>query len=178
VSLLVDLYGLYNLLQNRGNYLTFNIFILLETLSLYIYFYQILFQKYIKRIIIGLLVFFIAYWSLKFIKSGQTLALYSCLKVENISILILAIYFYYEQIIKINSVFIYREPRFWVVSAYLIYLAGTFFLLLYLPFFSPQDRLKFYGVLNSIFIIIRTILLSIAMFMKTNHPIRQKFKLT
>lgn len=66
----------------------------------------------------------------------------------------------------INSVFIYAEAIFWVVTAYFIYFSGTFFLYLYIPTLTQNDQKTYYDILNSIFTIVRTALLSIAIFIK------------
>jgi hypothetical protein len=180
-NLASDLYGVYSIFShvNRGqNFVSFNIFILVETLCLYFYFYQILFSRSIRKAILFTGIVFLLYWLFRFIGIGAQVYLYNSATFEYISVLILAIYFYYSQIIKVDAVFIYRQPKFWVISAYLIYIAGTFFLLLYLPTLDVTVRQEYYNILNSLFTIIRTILLSIAMFMKTEHLSRQKFKLT
>jgi len=63
--------------------------------------------------------------------------------------------------------FIYSETMFWVVSAYFIYCAGTFFLFLYVGFLPKNEQESSY-TLNSLLTITRTILLSIALI--TNDP--------
>ncbi|WP_026260111.1 hypothetical protein [Segetibacter koreensis] len=81
------------------------------------------------------------------------------------TILALIIYYYYEQIIIINSAFIYAEATFWIVTAYFIYIAGTFFLYLYMPSLNNAEQEQYY-VLNYIFTIIRTLLICVALFVK------------
>jgi hypothetical protein len=121
--------------------------------------------------------FFVIYWGFEFITKGRHDFLDACTTVENISFLALALYYYYEQVIKASSPLVYQEPRFWVVTAYLIFIAGTFFLFLYIPSLHRGEELKYY-VLNYVFLIIRTVFLSIAMFMKHNNLPKQKFTLT
>ncbi len=82
--------------------------------------------------------------------------------IENILILSAVIYFYYEQILKVSVLNIFSQPQFWVVTAYFIYFAGTFFLILYISSLNHKEQGQYY-VMNYIFTIIRTILLSIAM---------------
>jgi hypothetical protein len=177
-SIVNNSYSLYLRGHNQRNPVGFNVYTLVETISLYTFFYLAFPYKKVKTVILFLASFFIAFWSYRFIKTDKGAFLDSCAILEYVSILILAVYYFYDSIIKRNSIFIYRQARFWIISAYLIYIAGTFFLLLYLPSMGEEDRQKYYDILNSLFTIIRTILLSIAMFMKTNNPTRQKFKLT
>lgn len=155
----------------------YNVGILFEAVSIYCFFYLIIFNNFVKKSLLIIIFFFVVSWLFKFIKQGSGVFLYNSVTIENISILLLALYYYYEQIIKASPAYIYIEPRFWIVSAYLVYIAGTFFLLLYIPSLNTKDQLKYY-VLNYVFVIIRTILLCVAMFMKNNDPGKQKFKLT
>jgi hypothetical protein len=171
------LFSLYLETRNRLNEIYFNINILIEGVFLFIFFYLIQQHARIKKIILVAMSLFITYWVFRFTKALPRTPLFSCIIFEDFFILILAIYYFYFNIVKINSIFVYRQPIFWVVSAYLIYVAGTFFLALYYPHLSLNER-YLYNLLNSMFIIVRTILLSIAMFMKTYNPRRQKFKLT
>ncbi len=168
-----DLYALYLLYQHKVNYLTYNLFILVEGVFIGIFFYQILDAKLIKRILLVTGIGFTIYSLYKFFSIGDQVYLNSCLTIENISILAFAVYYYYEQIIKINTTFIFNQPRFWIVTAYLISIAGTFFLSLYLPTFNNEDQEKYY-VLNYIFVILRTILISFAMLMKTEGTTTRK----
>lgn len=176
INFISDGYGLYSLYLASPNYLTFNIYLLFETVCLSIFYYQVVAESIVKKAIALIISVFVVFWLYSFIRSGFDQFLYSCAAFENIFILVFALYYYYEQIIKINSAFIYMQPRFWIVSAYLVYIAGTFFLLLYIPSLNSKEQVKYY-ILNYVFVIIRTILLCIAMFMKDKSE-NQGLKLT
>lgn len=171
-----DLYGLYTISQHKDNFLTYNLLVLVEGVSLGIFFYEILYKKLMKQLLLVIGFGYISYWLYKFFSIGERYYINKCVTIESICILAFALYYYYEQVIKINTTYIYSQPRFWIVTAYLIYIAGIFFLLLYLPSFSFQDRQKYY-VLNYAFVILRTILLSLAMLMKAQHPPTKNNKL-
>ena len=175
-GLLCDIQGLYYLKQHKENFRTYNLFILIEGVFLGFFFYQILYNKLIKQFLFVIGVGFISYWLYTFFTIGNRDYVNTCVTIENVCILAFAIYYYYEQIIRLNTTFIYNQPRFWVVTAYLIYIAGTFFLLLYLPIFSSKDQEKYY-VLNYVFIIIRSLFLSLAIFMKNDLPTIKSNKL-
>lgn len=177
ITLLTDVYALYTIANNRNNVFSFNINVLAETLFLFAFFYLNLGNKSVKRILFFISCFFLVFWLLRFIKEGQHTFLYSCAILENTSVLFLALYYYFEKIAIVNFAYIYIDKKFWIVTAYFVYIAGTFFLLLYIPTVKFEEQLKYY-VLNYIFVIVRTILLSIAMFMKNNNAQGQKFKLT
>ena len=56
-------------------------------------------------------------------------------------------------------------------------ISGTFVLFLYIPSLSSPEFLRKYFSVNSVFIILRSILLAITFAMKNNLPINKKFKL-
>lgn len=174
INFLSDLYGLYTDTHNQKNYISYNLYILIETFSLYIFFYQIILSGAVKKTILLTIISFFIFWLYQFIRFGQQRFLDECITVENISLLAFCLYYYIEKIIKIDTAYIYTEKSFWIVTAYLIFISGTFFLLLYIPGLKGQEWQKYY-VLNYVFVIIRTILLSIAMFMKNNDSPKQKF---
>ncbi len=166
LTFMIDLYGLYAIWKQINNCLTYNVNLAIEAVCLYIFFYQIFKSRPLKKVILFTGVFYVLYWSYKFISvGGSSKILNTCETVLNISVFAFAIYYFYEHVIKINAISVFSQPTFWVVTAYLIYIAGTFFLLLYLPSLTKYDQEKYY-VLNYVFIVIRTILLSIAMFMQ------------
>jgi len=165
LSFINDFYALYLMYRHRSNFLFYNIYLLAETLLLYYFFSIIMKSFFVKRIILLLSVLYTILWLYSFFKFGNTSYYSSCINFENITVLGLAICYYYEQIIIINSAFIYAEAIFWIVTAFFIYIAGTFFLFLYISSLNLPEQGKYY-VLTYIFTIIRTILLSIAIFIK------------
>lgn len=173
-NFITDIYSLYKLFKLDTNFVVFNIYLLIETFCLFLFYRNIIEEKKVKKVLSFIISAFVIFWVYAFANLGQKQFLYNCAAFENIFILAFAIYYYYDQIIKVNSPFIYMQTRFWVVSAYLVYIAGTFFLLLYIPSLNSKDQVRFY-ILNYVFVIIRTILISIAMFMKDNSE-KTKFK--
>lgn len=167
INFATDLYGVYRLKQMQPNFLSFNIYIFIETAFLYAFYRNILSQSFVKPILSAVISFFVAFWLFEFIKVGQKDFLYYCVTYENIFIILFAIYFYYEKIFLLNDAFIYTDVKFWIVSAFFVNAAGTFFLLLYIPTLHSGEQEAYY-ILNYIFIIIRTILLCIAMLMRNN----------
>ncbi len=177
LSFISDLYGIYAILQQKGNFIFYNTFILIETLSLYYFFSTIIKSTFIKKIIFFLEAAFTFIWLWLLLKNGKNVYFTNCLNIENISVLALIIYYYYEQVIVLNNPSGF-PARFWVVTAYFIYIAGTFFLFLYLPSLDTADQEKYYFI-NYLFTIIRTILLSIAMCINEKPPTpERKYVLT
>lgn len=166
LSFINDFYALYLLYyQHRSNFLFYNIYQLTETFLLYYFFYLIIKNAFVKKVILFLSIPYIILWLLSLLKFGDNSYFSSCTNFENITVLGLIIYYYYEQIIIINTAFIYAESTFWIVTAFFIYIAGIFFLFLYIPSLNLPENEKYY-VLTYIFTIIRTVLLCVAIFIK------------
>lgn len=167
LSFINDTYALYLLqYQHRSNFLFYNGYQLAETFLLYYFFYHIIKNAFLKKLIISLSIFYSVLWLFLLFKFGNTGFFTSCTNFENMTVLALIIYYYYEQIIIINSAFIYAEATFWIVTAFFIYIAGTFFLFLYLASLNLSEKEKYY-VLTYVFTIIRTVLLCVALFIKS-----------
>lgn len=166
VSFILNVYSLYlHYYEHRSNFLFYNLELLTETILLYYFFYLIIKNVLVRKIILFTGVLYIIVWILSLVKFGDRSFFSGCVNFENITVLGLIIYYYYEQIIILNSVFIYADPMFWIVTAFFIYIAGTFFLILYMPSFGLLEQGKYY-ILNYVFTIIRTILLSTAILIK------------
>lgn len=169
---LIDAYSVIQLLfLKQANFILNNTLLFFETLTLYFIFSKILLNNLVKKIIYTLAILFSLGWVVSFAYIRLHAYFDFCSNFENISILLLALYYYYEQVVSISTPFIYKEPYFWIVSAYFIYSAGVFFLFLYIPSLSIDESGKFYW-LNYVFTIIRSLLLSIAMFSK---PVKNTF---
>jgi hypothetical protein len=158
-------------------YILSHLFTLIETLFLFYFFKESINTRSATRTIIFLSLGFLSLWVLFLFKQGLKNNIEFSYGLECILIIGLSIFYFFEQIKKPDSLYIYSQPRFWVVSAYLIYTAGTFFLFLYQDDLSMEEQ-KRYFILNSVFLILKTFILSIAMLMKTNAIERKKFQLT
>lgn len=166
VSFINNVYALYlSYYQHRSNFLIYNIEQLIESVLLYYFFYLIIRNVFVRKAILFTGVLYVIIWVLYLIKFGSKSYFSGSTNFENMTVLALIIYFYIEKIIIVNSAFIYAEATFWIVTAFFIYIAGTFFLLLYMPSLDLPEQDKYY-VLNYIFMIVRTVLLCVAIFLK------------
>lgn len=87
--------------------------------------------------------------------------------IESISIILLCIYYLISQLKGTNTQFIYSTSNFWIIITFLIYLSGTFFLYIMAENMTIDRSFRIqYVVINSVFNIIKNILLSVAMLMK------------
>lgn len=169
IGSVTDSYSLYLFYNKKSNFLFFNVYLLIETITLYYFFSLVIHSSVFKKVLLLLSIFFTVFWVFSLIKFSNQSFFYYCINFENISILAIAVFYYYEQIIIINSAFIYAESVFWIVTAYFIYIAGTFFLYLYIPAFDSAEQKDYYDILNAIFTIIRTMLLCVAILLKPGY---------
>jgi len=89
--------------------------------------------------------------------------------IECIIIIVFCIYYLFYQIKGSNNLLIYSTFNFWVIITFLIYFSGTFFLYIFTEStFKDIHFQKLYFVINISFNILKNILLSVAMCMKTN----------
>jgi hypothetical protein len=87
--------------------------------------------------------------------------------VESIFIIIMSIYYLAVQIRGTNNLFVYSTSNFWVIITFLIYLSGTFFLYIMAENMIKDKAFQIqYIVINSVFNLLKNILLSVAMLMK------------
>ena len=86
----------------------------------------------------------------------------------------MCIYYFFDQLKLPNTFVIYSSVDFWVIIAFLVYLSGTFFLYIYAESMlaDPGFR-KQYIIINSVFNLLKNVLLSVAMIMKPVNPNNQ-----
>lgn len=135
ISLLLNLYNEYYLslpeevLGEKNNMFLFHIFTFLEGSILIIY-YRLFFES--KKIKILVLFFLVGFVSLCF----SDILLFGSLKVypsvprtgECILIILLSVFFFINLFNKSEVVELVNYPHFWMVSGYLLFFAGTFFM--------------------------------------------------
>ena len=178
LGIFTEVWFLYLHSIGKENYLAYNLYIVLETGFLLYYFTRIIDNATFKKIILVTYSTFFLVWLLLFIKAGNKSYLDQCVNVENIIIIILTIYFFFREIKSPESLFIYNHPKFWVVTAFFLYCAGTFFLFSYISFLPPDDQQLYLKIVNDTFLVLRILLLSIAMLIKVPEQTRKKFTLT
>ncbi len=87
--------------------------------------------------------------------------------VESIIILLLCIYYLALQIRGSQNLFVYSTSNFWIIITFFIYLSGTFFLYIMAENMIQSRAFQIqYNIINSVFNILKNILLSVAMLMK------------
>lgn len=165
--------------------ITLDIFTILALIILTYLFRTVLTVKMFRKAVLysaaGLIVYIITK-----IFISQSFVTFNSLNVAILAIIIIvwSIIFYYEQLTKPadgNQLFLYSSTSFWIVTAYLIYFAGNFFLFIYSQHKDIEKDLEFatqYSLINGVFVLIKNILLSVAMFVKAadNSKLTGKYR--
>jgi hypothetical protein len=149
----------------------FNLFYIpLEFLFIHSFFASILDTHLVKKISLIVLVLFISLW----IISSLFIPIDSFNSVLNgtecIIVILYSFVFFYSQIQKPDSVFVYLQPSFWGVVGFFLFFSGSFFVFLYKQS-SKQDEnfMNQYYYIHSIFFIIRNLLFTIAILIKPDR---------
>ena len=165
IGFFIDSLSNYQSSRYRTTYGLVNIFTLIETIWLMVFFQYIFKKKVLTIIIISSGILFFIFWLIMFIRHGNNKYMELLTAYEALAIIVLSVYYFYVQLKKSENSFLYLHHTFWIVSAYLIYTAGTFFLFLFQNSLTHEDQ-KNYFLLNSIFIIIKTALITVGMITK------------
>ncbi len=90
--------------------------------------------------------------------------------IESILIILMCIYYLFQQIRGVTNLQVYSTSNFWVIITFLIYISGTFFLYILTENMINDKAFRIqYIYINSFFNILKNVLLSIAMLMKPDE---------
>jgi hypothetical protein len=164
-------YYLFKVLGLRPFFI-YDIFAVVEFCLFSWFFYLIIYSLKIKRLILPLIIIFCLFsLSLYILLPDSTSFSSSIAGVENVLIISMCIYYFFDQLKQSGTFAIYSTINFWIIISFLIYLAGTFFLYIYSEsMINDKAFIKQYIIINSGFGILKNILLSIAMLMKPDKP--------
>lgn len=125
-------------------------------------------NKKFQKILAGLFVLFSSFIVVYFLMVPFDIVDSVPVGVETILVISLSVYILYEQV---NNSFdpVYNKPVFWVITALLIYLAGSFFIYLYANYVPYKELQKIWFV-TFIFTSIKSIFLTIAFWLEFKKP--------
>lgn len=91
---------------------------------------------------------------------------------QGVLVIILSILFFYEQIKRPETLFIYALPEFWYVTAVFIHAAGTFFIYIFAAFWlqnssNENDYMNIFGSLS----IFYNVIIAFAMYKQYKDPL-------
>ena len=158
-------------IQSPNAILLFSLFTIIEYTFFCYFIYLILQNNFLKKTVLFAWIAFLlfALTDFLFFSKGQEFDSITS-GIESIVIILLCIGYLTTQLRKSTTLLNYSTFDFWVVIAFLIYFAGTFFL--YIMTEGMRENVSFqlqYGIINSSFNILKNILLSVAMTMKLNN---------
>lgn len=178
LGFVADIYSMFLAKNQQPNFFVFNGFILIETLLLLFYFSIIIPTRPIKLTTIISSIAYTVFFIISYILiNGNRNYLDSIAAISNIIIIAFCVIYFFKLLNTIENIDFQSNPTFYIVCAYFLYCAGTFFLFLYINRL-PKSEQKTDYILNYFFLIPKSLLLCIAMFMKNNLPTRKKFQLT
>jgi hypothetical protein len=95
--------------------------------------------------------------------------------IESILIVAYSIFYLFDQMNKPQVIFIYQEPHFWFVVAFIICFSGTLFLFIQASYLTKEVRDNFWKI-SLISLIIKNILFAIAFSTKKGQNLQQQFE--
>lgn len=169
VSFINDSILLYldDLPDRRIIYILLSIFTILEYTVFTFFLYSIIEHKIFKTIVIYSSIGFYAFAIYYFLSSKGDSFDSLTASIESILIVMFCTFYLFDQLNKPQVVFIYQDPHFWFVVAFLVYLSGTLFLFIQASNLEKSVRDNFWKI-NLFSNIIKNILFAIAFSIKKN----------
>lgn len=164
-TLVLEFVAKYYHWQGKNNLFLFHLFTTGETIFLFLYFRATYEKIQVKRILETVLLLFLALsvWN---IVNREPLNVYPSTQryTECILMMVLSIYFFVELFQKSQVTNLIHYPHYWLVSGFLLYFAGTFFLNIVGEIAITTDKLGFsaydiHSVLNIFLNVIYTTVL-------------------
>ena len=156
-----------------------NIYILIEAYLIFYLFFILLNTSRVWKlaIIAGSLILTTNWVYFNFIQNGFYMLDDFNNGLATLFVIIYSIVFFFSQLKNTNNLFIYATPSFWIVSAILIYKAGTLFLFLYFNTLQQPEQANYYFI-NTIFNILKNILLAIGFILQPKTIYSRQSRLT
>lgn len=126
------------------------------------FFYRNIISKYLKKLIIIITISFILFCIIYAIYAPNLPIDSIPIGIETIIILGVSFGFFYEMMNDSKTIFIHTDYRFWIVLAFMIYLAGSFFIYIFANQI-PKAELPKYWMFTYVFYAIKNILFSLSM---------------
>ena len=158
--------------------ITLSLFTIIEYSLFALFLFIVIKSKYFKSIITTASVLFLLFATWFIFDIGAQKKFDSLpASIEAILIIVFSILFLFDQMNNPEVIMIYESHRFWVITAFLIYMAGGLFLWIYADSFTKEQK-NYYWNINHTINIVKNILISFAFVMKKTksniHPSLQK----
>lgn len=168
----------YYLQKVGSSYFVYSLyaFTIIEYSFLCYFFFLVCSNKSTRKVIpyIWLLFILFTLFDYAFLTTGKDFDSLS-IGIESVIIIFFCAYYLISQVREANTLVIYSTFNFWIVVTFLFYFCGTFFLYLFTDKMlkSPEFQ-KLYFIINISFNIMKNILLSIAMTMKSEKSVNYR----
>lgn len=151
-------------------YLLYRFFTIIGYSLVAFFFYNNLSTPAIKKSLVFSYIIFVSYAIYDYLTSPGNSFDSIPSSLEAILIIILSIFYLFEQIKNPKVFFIYTLDKFWIVASLLVYHTGTLFLFIYAePYFSDPTFNQNYVLINNSFLLLKNVVFSIGLLIK-NKP--------
>jgi len=171
-SLFADFF-LNHLIDNISSidHLGFRVFTLIEYVLIFFYFKKLLKKKNnLRALVISFFLFLFTYSYDFFYRSNETFDSIP-VGVSAILIFLYSSLYLFEQIAD-PKVLIYQQQPFWIIAAFIIYFAGTFFIFVGYNYQDSREYSEMYSYFNYFFTIVRNILFLIGLSSNNKHSLK------
>ncbi|WEK35842.1 MAG: hypothetical protein P0Y53_25430 [Candidatus Pseudobacter hemicellulosilyticus] len=147
-----------------SDYILYRLYTIIGYSLIAFFFYGNIISKTAKKIIIASYLFFLAYAIYDYIR--QPLESFDSIPsaIEATLIIVFSIFYLFEQIKTPRVFFIYTLDKFWIITSFLIYYTGTFFLFIFAEaYFADPDFGDNYSFINSLFLLLKNVFFCIGL---------------
>jgi hypothetical protein len=166
--------GWYYALHHWQNHFLHNTMSYLDILFLGTYFYQILENPWIRKIVISLIIITILLTAWSHLGTGRDFNRLDsfALSVGNLAMIFMSLLFFYQLLntLDIKNLLVY--PNFWIVVGILVYFSGAFFTFIFAEYiaFSKDEAITSYFQIHEYFLFIQRIFLAIGLWFSKTPP--------
>lgn len=139
----------------------FSLFTVLEYSFFAAFIYTNFKKKIFKQVLLGISFLFYTFCAISYFSEKGYYFDSLPASIESILVIIFCVFYFYEQINNPDVSFIYSSKKFWIVTAFLIYLSGTLFLFIYTSNLSKKEQ-DFYWPINLVFNTLKNLLITLA----------------
>lgn len=150
-----------------NNYVLFRCFTVLGYTLIAYFFYLSISSPKVKKTILISFFLFLGYAIYDFLKSPLESFDSIPSAIEAILIIIFSIFYLFEQIRIPKVFFIYTLDKFWIITSFLVYFTGTFFLfILAESYMNDPAFVENYVTINNLFLLFKNIFFSIGLLIR------------
>ncbi len=152
------------------DYILYRFFTVIGYSLIVYFFYRNLVSRAMRKIIIVTYVLFVGYAIYDYLISPPQSFDSIPSAIEATLIIIFSIFYLFEQIKTPRVFFIYTLDKFWIVTSFLIYYTGTFFLFIFAEsYFDDPAFSENYTIINNLFLILKNVFFSIGLLIKNKQ---------